>query len=61
MEMLGAPKIVRLFAGLSIDLAFTVRFAFPGGLDQPILPDAMHTPDRPKTIPTGRGAAQEHP
>lgn len=61
MEILGAPAIVRFFAGLSIDLSFLLRFAFPGGLDQPIVPDAMHTPDRPKSIPTGRAAAQELP
>lgn len=61
MGLLGAPKIVRFFAGLSIDLSFALRFAFPGGLDQPILADAMHTPDRPKTIPTGRAASQELP
>ena len=59
MEILGAPRIVRFFGGIAIDLSFVARVLFPGGLDQPILVDAMHTPDRPKQFPTPRAASQE--
>lgn len=60
MGILGAPRIIQLFAGLAIDASFALRFLFPGGLDQPIIPDAMHTPDRPKSFTPGRAApAQE--
>jgi hypothetical protein len=58
MRILGAPGIVRFFAGIAIDLSFVGRFLFPGGLDQPIIADAMQTPDRPKNFPTPR-ATQE--
>jgi len=61
MGILGAPRIVRFFAGITIDLSFAIRFLFPGGLDQPIVKDAMHTPDRPKTFPKPRAASQELP
>jgi hypothetical protein len=54
MSILGAPRLVRFFAGLAIDGSFALRFLFPGGLDQPILADAMQTPERPKTFPTPR-------
>ncbi|CAG0980634.1 hypothetical protein MYXO_01834 [Myxococcaceae bacterium] len=59
MTILGAPSFVRFFAGISIDFAFVMRFLFPGGLDRPIVADAMHTPETAKPIPTGRAAAQE--
>lgn len=59
MAILGAPRVVRFFGGVAIDASFVFRWLFPGGLDQPILADAMHTPDRPKIIPTGSKAAQE--
>ena len=59
MAILGAPRLVRFFAGIAIDVGFARRFLLPGGLDQPILVDAMHTPDRPKSFPTPRAAAQE--
>ena len=50
MEIVGAPRIVRLFAGVAIDLGFVVRFLFPGGLDRPLVADAMRTPERPKQL-----------
>ncbi len=61
MEILGAPALVRFFAGLAIDAGFVLRFLFPGGLDAPILADAMHVPDRPKNLGSRPVAAtQEH-
>lgn len=59
MQIVGAPGIVRFFAGIAIDVGFVLRFLFPGGLDQPLVADAMHTPDRPKAFPTPRAASQE--
>ncbi len=56
MEILGAPSLVRLFAGVAIDASFVLRFLFPGGLDRPLVADAMHTPERPKNL-AGRPAA----
>lgn len=56
MEIIGAPRIVRLFAGVAIDVGFALRFLFPGGLDRPLVADAMHTPERPKHL-TARPAA----
>lgn len=56
LEILGAPAIVRFFAGVAIDAGFVVRFLFPGGLDRPKVADAMVTPDRPKNL-AGRPAA----
>lgn len=58
MAILGAPRWIRFFGGLSIDLAFVLRWLRPGGLDRPILADAMQVPDRPRAGITP-AAAQE--
>jgi hypothetical protein len=44
MGLLGAPAIVRFFAGIAIDVGFVGRFLFPGGLDAPIVDDPMPLP-----------------
>jgi hypothetical protein len=47
--LLGAPALVRFFAGLAIDAAFVARWLFPGGLDAPRLADPMPVPgDAPR-------------
>jgi hypothetical protein len=33
-----------VLGGIGIDLPFLIRFLFPGGLDQPIVANAMTTP-----------------
>ena len=59
MEILGAPALVRFFAGVAIDASFAVRFLFPGTLDQPLVADAMQTPDRPKYLSSRPAAATQ--
>jgi len=44
MQMLGYPRSIQTLAGIGIDLGFAVRWLFPGGLDQPIIANAMPTP-----------------
>ncbi len=44
MELLGVPRIVRVGAGLAIDLGFAARWLFPGGLDAPRVLDPMPVP-----------------
>ena len=44
MTILGYPAWVRFFAAMAIDVEFAKRYFFPGGLDQPVLLDAMPTP-----------------
>jgi len=44
MQMLDYPSWIQTLAGLGIDLAFVARWLFPGGLDQPIITNAMPTP-----------------
>jgi rubrerythrin len=44
MQILGYPAWVRFFAAIAIDVEFAQRYLFPGGLDQPILMNAMPTP-----------------
>lgn len=56
MEIVGAPWIVRFFARVAIDVGFVLRFVLPGGLDRPLVADAMQTPERPKRL-TARPAA----
>jgi rubrerythrin len=52
MTILGYPAWVRFFAAIAIDLEFARRYLFPGGLDRPILPNAMPTPlDRVQETP----------
>jgi hypothetical protein len=47
--LLGAPAVVRFFAGLAIDAGFVARWLFPGGLDEPRLVDPMPVPgDAPR-------------
>lgn len=59
MEMLEYPRWIQTFAGLGIDLGFAVRWLFPGGLDRPIIANAMPTPaDR---VPASPAAAAESP
>src|SRR5215469_17879288 len=54
MQMLQYPRFVQLLAGLGIDVAFALRWLFPGGLDQPIIANAMPTPaDRFSARPSG--------
>jgi hypothetical protein len=48
-ELLGVPRVVRLFGGLAIDAGFLRRWLFPGGLDAPRLRGAMPVPgDAPR-------------
>jgi hypothetical protein len=52
MQMLNYGRIVQTLAGIQIDLTFALRWLFPGGLDQPIIANAMPTPaDRPSPSP----------
>ncbi len=44
MTLLGYPRWMQALGGIGIDLAFLWRFLFPGGLDQPIVANAMTTP-----------------
>lgn len=44
MSILRYPAWVRFCAGIAIDVEFLRRYLFPGGLDQPILLNAMPTP-----------------
>jgi hypothetical protein len=44
MRMLDYPRWVQFFAGIQIDLMFGLRWLFPGGLDQPIIANAMPIP-----------------
>ena len=44
MQMLDYPRWVQALAGIGIDFGFAVRWLFPGGLDQPIIANAMPTP-----------------
>jgi rubrerythrin len=44
MSILGYPSWVRFAAAIAIDVEFARRWLFPGGLDQPILQNAMPTP-----------------
>jgi hypothetical protein len=52
MTILGYPAWVRFSAAIAIDLEFARRYLFPGGLDRPILLNAMPTPlDRVRETP----------
>jgi hypothetical protein len=42
--LVGAPQVLRFFAGVAIDLGFLWRWLFPGGLDRPRLADPMPVP-----------------
>ena len=54
MQMLKYARAWQLLAGLGIDFAFALRWLFPGGLDQPIIANAMPTPaDRFSVPPAG--------
>jgi hypothetical protein len=44
MTLAGVPGWIRFFAGIAIDVQCTVRFLFPGGLDQPLVADPMPVP-----------------
>lgn len=44
MRLLGAPWILRAFGALSIQIAFGVRYLFPGGLGAPRIANAMPVP-----------------
>jgi rubrerythrin len=44
MSILRYPAWFRFVAGIAIDVQFLRRYLFPGGLDQPILLNAMPTP-----------------
>jgi len=53
MQMLGYSRFTQTLAGMGIDLAFAARWLFPGGLDQPIIANAMPTPaDRAAAAPS---------
>jgi hypothetical protein len=39
--LVGVPRWFRFFAGIAIDVAFVMRWLFPGGLDEPTLDDPM--------------------
>jgi hypothetical protein len=45
MSSIGVPWPVQVLAGLVIDAGFLVRWLWPGGLDSPIVADAMPGPD----------------
>jgi len=44
MTILDYPAWIRFFAAIAINVEFVKRYMFPGGLDQPILLNAMPTP-----------------
>jgi len=44
MAILGFPAWMRFFTAIAIDVEFATRYLFPGGLDRPILLNAMPTP-----------------
>lgn len=46
LALLGAPRLVRFAAVVSIDLGCALRWLFPGGLDAPQLEDPMPVPSR---------------
>jgi hypothetical protein len=48
LALLGAPRLVRVAAGVSIDLSCALRWLFPGGLDAPQIADPMPVPVRPR-------------
>jgi hypothetical protein len=50
MRILGAPGIVRFFAGVGIDIQFVAKWAFPGELDRPWVENPMPVPDRPRAV-----------
>jgi len=45
MSILGYPSWSRALAAIVIDIEFLRRWLFPGGLDQPIIFDAMPVPE----------------
>ncbi len=58
MTILGYPAWVRFFAAIAIDLEFAKRYLFPGGLDRPILVNAMPTPLERAQGPGGSAPAR---
>ena len=44
LGLLGVPRAIQVFAGLSIDASFLARWLFPGGLDGPRVANPMPVP-----------------
>lgn len=56
MTILGAPRLVKFFAGIAIDFQFLAKWAFPGELDRPWVENPMPVPERPRAA-TNEAAA----